>query len=129
MKVKIDYEVLAELMEKATRLKVADELVAKYPKMNTDTLRTVFGQGNNIPPHEPTETPTTDKNPDNDFEQEVETPDETPDKKSSTTKNRNKIDSGKVLALRNAKWGVAKIAEEMCCTVAEINQILKEESK
>lgn len=39
---------------------------------------------------------------------------------------KNSIDVGKVMALYNAKWSQAKIADEMGCSQGRISQIIKE---
>lgn len=46
------------------------------------------------------------------------------DKTSSLEKSS--IDVGKVMALHNAKWSQAKIADEMGCSQGRISQIIKE---
>lgn len=43
-----------------------------------------------------------------------------------TSGEKNSIDVGKVMALHNAKWSQAKIADEMGCSQGRISQIIKE---
>lgn len=43
-----------------------------------------------------------------------------------TLAEKSSIDVGKVMALHNAKWSQAKIADEMGCSQGRISQIIKE---
>lgn len=45
-----------------------------------------------------------------------------------TRTNRDKLDTGKIFALHNAKWTDKMIAEEMGCSTVTISRILKEGS-
>lgn len=49
-----------------------------------------------------------------------------PNIEKETTTERETIDTGKVMALHNAKWSQAKIADEMGCSQSRISQIIKE---
>lgn len=52
--------------------------------------------------------------------------DTAPNIEKETTAERETIDTGKVMALHNAKWSQAKIADEMGCSQSRISQIIKE---
>lgn len=43
----------------------------------------------------------------------------------SITTEKNAIDVGKVIALHNAKWSQAKIADEMGCSQSMVCRIIK----
>ena len=45
---------------------------------------------------------------------------------NKTSVEKSSIDVGKVMALHNAKWSQAKIADEMGCSQGRISQIIKE---
>lgn len=47
---------------------------------------------------------------------------------AKTTKS-GKIDRGKIMALHNAGWSQAKIADEMGCSCPRVSQIIKEEAE
>ena len=48
------------------------------------------------------------------------------DTSNKTSAEKSSIDVGKVMALHNAKWSQAKIADEMGCSQGWISQIIKE---
>lgn len=60
------------------------------------------------------------------FEEDNEKENEEMDISDKTSEEKNSIDVGKVMALHNAKWSQAKIADEMGCSQGRISQIIKE---
>lgn len=55
----------------------------------------------------------------------ISSKDTIPNIEKETTTERETIDTGKVMALHNAKWSQAKIADEMGCSQSRISQIIK----
>lgn len=60
------------------------------------------------------------------FEENNKNENEEMDISDKTSGEKNSIDVGKVMALHNAKWSQAKIADEMGCSQGRISQIIKE---
>lgn len=60
------------------------------------------------------------------FEEDNKNENEEIDISDKTSGEKNFIDVGKVMALHNAKWSQAKIADEMGCSQGRISQIIKE---
>lgn len=60
------------------------------------------------------------------FGEDNENENEETDTSNKTSAEKSSIDVGKVMALHNAKWSQAKIADEMGCSQGRISQIIKE---
>ena len=103
-------------------LKVEEELAVpatiKYVECSDKTLEAIREQIGPCPGYEPIEPPTLDPAPVEEKEPEKPKP-----KKATKTKEKRKdefkqkkVDVGKLWALRDAGWSVAKIADELRCS-------------
>ena len=71
-----------------------------------------------------------EKAPEADAAPKQREPEKKPEKQSKpkkTAPKKKKFDTGKMIALLNGGWSVAKIADEMGCSTATINNHMKEE--
>ena len=64
---------------------------------------------------------------DNCLEDDVNILESTNDILTSNSK-RKQIDKGKIIALHNARWSAAKIADEMRCSIATVYKVIKMKS-
>ena len=105
-------------------LKVEEELAApetEFVECSGKTLEAIREQIGPCPGYEPIEPPTLDPAPVE--EKEPKEPEKPKPKKATKTKEKRKdefkqkkVDVGKLWALRDAGWSVAKIADELRCS-------------